>query len=733
PDAGTGKRLAAYVVPGAPVTVSELRAFMEARVPPYMVPASWVFLERFPLLPSGKTDRRALPEPEAARPELEGEYAAPRTRAERVLAEVWSRVLGVDRVGVHDAFLELGGDSILGIRVAAQAYRAGLRISLKQLFDLRTVAEVAAAATPVERTERAASAGDGAGAGYPLSPMQQGILFHTLLSPGSAEYAEHAHASWRGPLDPAAFERAWETLAERHPVLRTTFLWEGVERPLQVVHPRGELAVEHHDLRGRDAAERRAELDAFLRSEDARVFDPSRLPLSRLATFRLDDAGFDFVWSFHDLVLDGWSAEAVLGEFRETYSALVAGTEPDLPERLPFAEYLAWLEAEPLEGARAFWKRAFAGFEAPAPLQGTPTPGAAPGEYRRAGTELPREATARLREAARRHGLTLYDLVQGGWAALLSRYAGERDVVFGAVVSGRSVDLPGADGVVGVLVNTLPVRVEVRPDAALPAWLAELQARQREAREHEHTPLAEVQRIAGVGAGTPLFDSILDFASHPEDRGGAWGARRWSMQKTGYPLFVVAQPGEALGLEITFQAAAHDEPSVRRMLGHLATLLEGMAGALAAPDAADVRVDALPWLTAPERGFLLEEWNRTAVEVPPGSFQELFEAQAARTPDAAAVVFRGARVSYAELNRRANRAARTLMAEGVGPETVVALLAERGVDFLVAVLGVLKAGGAYLPLDPGHPPHRHRQVLEGSRSPLALASGAFLPALEEAA
>ncbi|HEU0078069.1 MAG TPA: AMP-binding protein, partial [Longimicrobiaceae bacterium] len=388
--------------------------------------------------------------------------------------------------------------------------------------------------------------------------------------------------------------------------------------------------------------------------------------------------------------------------------------------------------ARPLGPAREFWSRTLAGFEAPVLLPPGSAPAGEADEYRRAAAGLPAAASAALRSAARRHGLTLGDLVHGAWAVLLGRHAGEDDVVFGSVVSGRAVELPGAAEMVGVLVNTLPVRARIAAEAPRAGWLAGLQRDLREAREHEHTPLAEIQRVSGTGAGTPLFGSILDVTNHPDDRGGGWVARRWSMQKTGYPVFVVAHPGAELRLEVTCRAALHDEAQLRRLPGRLAAVLEGMGGLLGRADAEDARVGSLPWLTAGERAQVLEEWNRTDTPLPGESLAELFAAQAARTPGAPALVCGDERLSYAELDLRTRRLARALRREGVGPESLVGLLAPRGLPFWVAVLGVLRAGAAYLPLDPAHPPRRHRQVLEQSRASLVLSAGALLPGLAAA-
>ncbi len=402
-----------------------------------------------------------------------------------------------------------------------------------------------------------------------------------------------------------------------------------------------------------------------------------------------------------------------------------AGGDPgELPEPLPFARYLEWLARRPLDAARTYWAGALAGLPAPASLRSAlPSPaedaGAAPADpYRRHGLHLSVEATDRLRRGARRHGLTPNDLLQGAWGLLLSRWTGEREVLFGGVTAGRSAGPEGVDTAVGVLVNTLPVRLAVRPEAPLAAWLAALQREQREARAHEHIPLYEIQRLAPAAR----FDSVLAFVNYPEDDAPSWLERRWSMQNVRYPLFVLARPGTRLYLEVTFRTAELAHPAMERMLAQLATVLEGMGEALDGDGA--LPLARVPWLAAAERERLLVEWNLTDAALPEGGFAELFAAQAARTPEATAVVWGAERVPYRELERRARRVAGALREEGAGPETVVALLAGRGLDFWTATLGVLLAGAAYLPAGPAPPAAAARQVLSLSRAPWPRVRGA---------
>jgi amino acid adenylation domain-containing protein/non-ribosomal peptide synthase protein (TIGR01720 family) len=549
---------------------------------------------------------------------------------------------------------------------------------------------------------------------YPLSPLQQGMLFHTLYAPSSGTYFEQFAFTLRGDLDEAAWTAAWDRVVERHAVLRTAFAWEKREKPLQIVSRAARAPWDRRDWRGLAEDERRERFDAWLREDRERGFELARAPLMRLALLRVADDAWEFVWSHHHLLLDGWSVGLVLGEVFELYEAFRAGEKPALPLPRPFREYVAWLGQRDPAAAEAFWRTELRGFRAPTPLgidRGA-RPGGT-GGYGEARLDLSPETTAALAELARRYHVTTGTVMQGAWALLLSRYSGADDVVFGATVSGRPPELPGVDRMVGLFINAVPVRARVPADAVLAPWLQELQARQVEAREHEHAPLTDVRAWSELAGGEPLFDSLLIFENMPMDvsdserRGGIEIAGFRAFERTNYPLTLVVAPGEGLVLRAMYDADRLDDGAVRRLLGHLRTLLE------AAARDPEARLGDLPLLDAEERRRELEEWNATAADFPRGErIHDRFEAVAERTPDAVALVFRGRSLTYAGLDRRADALARRLAAAGVGPESRVAVCLERGPEMVVALLGVLKAGGAYVPVDPAYPAERVAYVLE---------------------
>ncbi|MBV9775316.1 MAG: amino acid adenylation domain-containing protein, partial [Gemmatimonadetes bacterium] len=513
--------------------------------------------------------------------------------------------------------------------------------------------------------------------------------------------------SLRGPVDAAALREAWQRVVDREPVLRTAFAWEGLERPLQVVRSRAPLPWEEHDWRGEPPEGRGERLEAYLEGERERGFDPMRPPLMRVALLRVADDAWELVWSYHHLLLDGWSISLLLQEVFALYEARLGHRVPVPARRRPFRDYVAWLLRQDPSRAEAFWRGVLEGFPRPTPL------GVDRGEAREedgfgtAERHLSAAATEALHAFAQRHRVTPNTLVQGAWGLLLSRYSGEEDVVFGAAVSGRPPELAGMDEMVGLFINTLPVRVRVEGEARVEGWLAALQRRQVTAREHEHTPLSQVQRWSEVPAGLPLFESLVAFENHPvrevvgED---AQGFRVEAWRGTGrshYPLAVTVLPGDRMKLKLDHRRGRIGEDAAERMADHLLRLMEGMA---AHPER---RLSELELLGEAERRQVLEEWNRTATEYPRDLYvHRLFEAQAERTPDAVALAAGGERLTYAELNRRANRLAHHLRGLGVGPEARVAVCLERGPELVVSVLGVLKAGGAYVPLDPDLPVER---------------------------
>ena len=553
---------------------------------------------------------------------------------------------------------------------------------------------------------------------YPLAPLQEGMLFHALYAPESGVYVGQFGFVLEGPLDAEALERAWQGVVARHEALRAAFAWEGVPQPIQVIRREVKVPFRAEDWRELDEAGRRVRMEAYLETDRAQGFDLKRPPLMRLALFRVGEAEHRLVWTHHHLILDGWSLSLLFRDVLALYEAHARGETPRARTKThPYREYVEWLGRQDRARAERFWREALAGFDTATPLPGVL---ARAGEARGQGAArrvLSPERTQALREQARRWGVTLSTVVQGAWGLLLSRWSGEEDVVFGGTVSGRPPELPGAEETVGLFINTLPVRVRLEPEAQLGEWLGRLQREQVEAREYEYAPLADVQRWSGVQAGEGLFDSLVAFENYPIDlavreHGSRPGELRvratGAIEQANYPLVVSAWSAEQLEAEIRYDRGRVDDEVAERMASHLEVLLESIA------DDPDQRLSGLSLLRAGERAELLAASRAVAVEHGHACVHELFARQAERTPDAAALAFEGETLTYAELERRANRLAHALRRRGVGPEVRVAVCAERSAELVVALLAVLKAGGAYVPIDPAYPAERIAYLLEDS-------------------
>jgi amino acid adenylation domain-containing protein/non-ribosomal peptide synthase protein (TIGR01720 family) len=555
---------------------------------------------------------------------------------------------------------------------------------------------------------------------YPLTPTQSGMLFDSLMTPDTGVYFAQLNMVLDGISDVRALSDAWQRAGDRSPILRTAIAWQERDHPLQIVHRHVRLPIVVHDWRDLTNGEREHRTRRLLAADRALGLDLTRPPLTRLALIRITDTQVRMIWTFHHILLDGWSAFQLLSDVLANY----AGT--DIPDRRPFRDYVDWLGEQDSAAAEAYWRDALAGFGSPTrlPSDRTPAPGHQPRATEVVNLDLPAELSKRLTECGQRGGLTTNTVVQGAWAMLLSQYAGEADVCFGATVSGRPASLPGAEEIVGIFISTLPVRVGVDGQRDTVTWLRELQAEQARARQFDHLPLTTVQSYADIDRGGNLFDSIVVFENYPVDRKSAEAngvrVREVSaVEVTGYPLNLVVYAEDRLSFALRYDPALFDAVTVRRLAVRLMVLLDGIASGAERP------LWTVPLLTEAEHRRLVVENNDTATRYPDWGIADLFEEQVRRTPDATAVVCGAQRLSYAVLNARANRLAHLLIARGVVAETRVATLFDHSIDAVVGFLAVLKAGGAYVPLHPSNPPERTRMILADTGAVLLLTNRAM--------
>ena len=551
---------------------------------------------------------------------------------------------------------------------------------------------------------------------YPLSPLQHGILFHALLSAEGGLYVEQFPLLLEGPLDVDALEAAFRGVAARHPALRTAFAWENVPQPLQVVFRAEAAALVCDRADWPDAPDDgwRARLDRWMETDRRRGLDLKRAPLMRVTTIRLAPARHVLVLTCHHAVVDGWSMQRLWADWGALYDAHRLGRPAALPPAPRFREYVAWVAKQDAAASEAFWRASLAGVRGPTPLPLDRGGAAVTDAYAEEELAASPELARRVEAFARGCAVTAGTVIMGAWALLLARWAGEEDVVFGTTVSGRPAELSGVDGMVGLFINTLPVRVSLPPEARLGDWLAALQRHGAELRAHGHARLTDVHGWSQVPRDRPLFESLLVFENYPLGGGDDGDAEMRVVplkvaERTNYPLLLVAMPfaGE-LGLRLTYDPRRFSAKAARTLLTGLLTLLDAMG---AGPDQ---RLGALSPLGSDE-ARKIDAWGRGSIRSDaPALVHRLVEHRASIGPDAVAVEWDAATLTYAELNARANRLARRLRAVGVESDDVVAVSMERSAELAVALLAAVKAGGAFLAVDPAYPPERRAFMLADS-------------------
>ena len=557
---------------------------------------------------------------------------------------------------------------------------------------------------------------------YVLAPTQLGMLFHDIAAPSSGVYVNQLICTLEASLDASILEKAWQLVVNQHPTLRTAFLWDGVDEPLQVVRASVGLTLGQEDWRDLSPVEREKRWTKALAADRTQGFDLDQAPLLRTRLLRISDQRYRFIWSSHHLILDGWSAPQVLKEVDSLYASLSRGQDHRLKPRRPYRDYIACLQQQDLSQAESFWKNQLQGFTQVTALQIDqtlkPFTERAVG-YQQRQTTLSETATLALQSLARRHRLTLNTLIQGAWSLLLNRYSGNRDIVYGTTFSGRPPDLRGVEDMIVVFINTLPLRVEVANQQLLD-WLREIQNQQLNARQYEHTPLVKVQGWSDLPRGQALFDNILVFENYPSQLPGTQpselGVRDVQyLEQSNYPLALLVVPGNSLRLYVIYDGDRFQEDAILRLLSHLGTLLEDIA---ANPER---RLSSFSILSEAERQLLTTGWNETESPFPREvCVHDLFESQANKTPDGIAVEYEDQQLTYGELDKYSNQLADHLIRLGVGPETHVALCLERSMEMVVAVLGTLKAGAAYVPIDPALPGDRVSYILADTQSALLL-------------
>jgi amino acid adenylation domain-containing protein len=566
---------------------------------------------------------------------------------------------------------------------------------------------------------------------YELSPLQQGLVFHTLYAPNSGVYFEQLRYDFHGSINSTAYENAWQTVLDRNPVLRTSFHWEELDKPIQVVHNQVKVPLLQEDWRHMSREEQLERQRLFLKADRERGFDLSEAPLFRLALLRFESSLYNVVISHHHAILDGWSLTMVFKEFVTFYDAYYRGQDLQLPHHRPYGDYIAWLQQQDLNEAKEFWHNTLQGYK------GAPTLWI--DRYKKKISEqeimskdfqftLSKTVTKKLKQIAIEHQLTLNTIVQCAWAFILMYYTGEDDVVFGATVSGRPAEMDGVEGMVGLFINTLPVRVSIRANDKIISVFQQLQSQQTQARQYEYSPLVNIQEWSDIPRGTPIFETIMGFENYPIGETTSGNGRAdiqqdvqqivtevHAFERTNYPISLIIGPGQQLWIKFLFHYPRFEETIIAQLAGHFQNILENIA------NYPDMKYSDLSILTHQEVQRILVAWNNTSKQYDSETcIHQLVELQAKRAPDAIAVVAYDKELTYQQLNSRANQIELRLLENGIGPNGLVGVCCERSAEMISAMLGVLKAGGAYVPLEPSYPTVRLARMITDAKLAVVL-------------
>ncbi|MFP2930484.1 amino acid adenylation domain-containing protein, partial [Pyxidicoccus sp. 3LG] len=725
------KRLVGYVVASSEdATSADLRSYLAQRLPEYMVPSAIVLLAALPLTSNAKVDRKALPAPESLQSDSAADFVAPRTSTEELLAALFAQVLGLAHVSVSSSFFDLGGHSLLATQLVSRI-RAAFQVDLplRELFEAPTVDALArrldsavsagqtVSAPPIQRVPRTET--------LPVSYSQQRVWFLEQLEPGSPAFNIPAPLELSGELHVEALRRALETLVHRHEALRTTFRGEP-EGPVQVISAPAPQALPVIDLSALPPQQRRAEARR-LSSEDAlRPFDLAAGPLLRATLLKLEDREHVLLLNLHHIISDGWSIGVLVRELAALYPAFVEGRASTLPElALQYADYAAWqrrwLDDEELEKQLTWWRRQLEGapqdLELPTDKPRTHSPSSR-GAF--APVVLSREASEAVESLCNREGITPFMFFLSAFQVLLSRYSGQDDICVGSPVAGRNQ--AELEDVVGFFLNTLVLRTRLEGDPSVRELLGRVKETSLGAFAHQHVPFERLQPMRDLRQA-PLFRTMFILQNAPASELSLpglslrWGRAEDHVSKFDLTLSLGRTDRGFIG-ELDYSADLFDAATAERMVRHLGTLVEAM---VAAPGR---RLSTLSMLCDEERQRLLVDWSAHPAPFPDACVHSLFEAQVRRAPDALAASFEGEHLTYARLDQRANQLAHALRRLGVGPEVRVALSVERSLDVVVGLLGILKAGGAWVPVDPLLPRERLAILMEDSgASALVTQSG----------
>lgn len=738
------KKLVAYVVPKITALVNQegstehhnfitnIRQKCSNALPDYMSPNQILLLSEMPLTQNGKIDRKALPKPEG-REGLE-EYQAPEGETEKNLVSLWQKLLKLERVGRNDNFFHLGGDSIVAIHMVSAARKLGIYFDVKQIFVTPTIAGIAANTKTQDQTENSMHGMGGCISLlslqneigslcdqdniqdiYPIGPLQSGLIFQYQLNPDSDAYFAQELFEIKNLADVQLFKEAWKNVIERYECLRSSFAYKTLQPPVQIIHHSVDIPWRELDISGLSEEEQDKAVDHILKQERLESFDIQTPPLFRFNLLRKSVNNFYLIWNQHHLLTDGWSVQIILNEVTKTYKSLLNDAPLNLRKRRSYKDYIAWLNKQNPSQAMDYWKKELCDIS-PTKI-GTEV--AKKATYIREVFSLTESQTNIITHFAREAGVTLNTVFQAVWSLILSQHTRQKDVTFGVTLSGRSIPLSGIEDMVGVFINTVPFRVKIKPHESLQDFFQRIQNVISAHQDNAYLPLSEILSTTE----RDLFDSLFVFQNYPieesdqtctENLDNAFNLKSIKfIEKIEYPIGIKVCPGKQICIHLHYQDSYFIPGKINNIKQSIISLCEHLQSPnLAIGNLLSISKDT-------ETKFA--HWNDTKTDFPEEKrIYELFEKQVEKTPNNIAAVYEEQKLTYKQLNEKANQLAHYLISLGVTPDTPVAISVESPLQMVIGFFGIVKAGGVYIPLDPNHPEKRLESMLEDMNAPILL-------------
>ena len=755
--AGENDQLVAFYVVTTGESVDETRLLyhLEARLPEYMIP-QLVQVAQIPLLGNGKINRKALA---LLLPQNQTDASTaiePRTDTEAVLVEIWQNTLAIENVDIHADFFDLGGNSIAAMRIMVGARKAGFALSLKQILEIGTIAGIGIEIdnNPVQHLIESAShkamdvsveqsadkdvfqtieqqiaanpkigGKDNVADMFHLTASQKGILFHTLLQgEGAPSYLAQIRCDLVGDMDTNLFRQAWDVVVSRHDMLRSLIVYEGLQEPVQVIAKKGDAGIEMHDFRHLDPDTSSARCDDIARQKLHSPIALDRFPMFRATAIQTAPQSTHLILDWHHILMDGWSLAVMSNEVLLVYASLKNGQDHGLPEPGTFRDHVIALNQQDSDQVQNFWREKLSGFTATTPISDQSD--SASELYAEANLNVLLDATSteRLYEFARRCRVTPNTVIQAAWALLLAKYNDTEDVMFGFAVTGRSSGISNYENTVGMFVNSLPMRINCAGSIAVVDWLQQVQNEQMELVQYENSSLVDIQRASVLPANAPMFDSLMVFQNVPRlsvsNEFPLEIHNRKVHENSPTPITIEVFPGQQLEVQVMYIEPLFSEHPVPQIIDHFIHIIKSISA-----NDANARVSDIGLMSDDEIRAMNAAFNQTAKAYPDTSdVSDLIWQQAMQSPHKTAASFGSVDVTYSDLIRRADQLANYLRTQGLKPNDLVAVCLNRQENLLVALLAVMRAGAAYLPLDPDYPQHRIDTILENAAVVYTLTS-----------